>query len=187
MSRRFKIESKREEFRNLLRDHFAERLARRLDPDAYPQPEIDRKYYEESALKADEVLRTFERSLVISAVVDGVVQNLGKTLKVRARLRKTVEVVLVLAPFVSGAILGALATLTSPRRTQKLFRCFCIACWRFKSCRLACPCTQRFSIPRRRVWRVPDRAGTLDLKSSPPPPAPPQSPASPPAVSSGPA
>ena len=109
MPRRIQSGSEREEFRNLLRDHFAERLARKLDPESYPEPKIDRKYYEESALRADEVLRKYENNLLVSSVVSGVVDGLGDKLKTRVRFQRITEVALVLGPFTSGALLSALA------------------------------------------------------------------------------
>lgn len=100
--------SDREIFRDLLIDHFAIKTAEELEQFSLPPVAQLDTYRRIAAPRADEVLRNFEKSMIVEAVRSSVISELKGDLTLRSRVARIVEVGL----NISALIIGLLVTMS---------------------------------------------------------------------------
>lgn len=98
--------SDREAFRNLLVDLFAIRTAENLGELKLLSRTALAKFREIAAPKADEVLRNYEKGLMVEEISAGIVEKLSADLRARTRLGKLIEIALNVSLLVMGALIG---------------------------------------------------------------------------------
>jgi hypothetical protein len=98
--------SDREAFRNLLVDLFAIRTAEGLGELKLLSRTALTKFRDIAGPKADEVLRNYEKGLMVEEISAGVIEKLSTDLRARTRLGKLIEIALNVSLLVMGALIG---------------------------------------------------------------------------------
>lgn len=111
--------SDRESFRNLLIDLLAIRTADRLDNIQLPPNVILDKYRDLAAPQADEILRKYEQSLLVSQLSSDVIEKLRDDLVPRSRVSRLIEVGMNASAILIGSLIGASQFIFDPVTNAK--------------------------------------------------------------------
>lgn len=111
-------DSDREVFRNLLVDYFAILTASGLGEVKLLSKSAAAKYKEIAGPKADDVLRSYERNLYVSAISDAVITRVGEALRSRTRIGRLIEVGLNISLLVMAALIGLSQFIFDPEKNK---------------------------------------------------------------------